>query len=187
MGLSTPAVVDWLLAQRRGVAPTNEPLLTISSPTLLTPLPTGGPNVSVAGSAAALDHDVTRVVWTNYANNAGGVASGTNLWSATNIPLVANRTNVIAVIGTTTSWAPAFGGNTTFNDTVTVACYPIRATLARQGPSALLNWTGGGPPYRVQQATDLALGDWTEFLTNVMPPVNLPTDGAAGFYRIIGQ
>jgi hypothetical protein len=72
MGASTPAVVDWLLAQRRGVAPTNEPLLTITSPTLLTVLPTGATSVSLAGSAAALDHDVTRVAWTNYANNAGG-------------------------------------------------------------------------------------------------------------------
>ena len=134
-----------------------------------------------------MGRDVIRVTWTNFANNAKGVAAGTNLWSVTNIPLVASKTNVITVDGTTTSWAPAFGGNTTFNDTLTVVCYPIRATLISQGTNALLNWTGGGPPYRVQRATDLAVGDWTDFLTNVVPPVSLPLDDAAGFYRIVGQ
>ncbi len=187
MGMSTPVVVDWLLAQRRGLAPTNEPLLSITSPTSQPVLSTGATNLNLAGSAAALGRDVTQVNWTNFANSAKGIASGTNAWSAAAIPLVAGRTNVIVAAGTTTSWAPYFGGNTTFSDTLTVACYPIRATLARQGPNAILNWTGGGPPYHVQRARDLALGDWAEFLTNVMPPVNLPTESAAGFYRIIGQ
>jgi hypothetical protein len=115
------------------------------------------------------------------------VASGNNLWSATNIPLVANKTNLVVVIGTTTSWAPAYGGNTTFNDALTVVCYPIQATLTLQGAEVLLNWTGGGPPYNVQRATDLAVGDWTDVRTNVVPPVTLPLDRAAGFYRIVGQ
>ena len=133
MALCTPASVDWLLAQRRGVAPTNEPLLSITNPTRRRVLLTGATNLNLAGSAAALGRDVTRVTWTNFANNAKGVASGTNLWSVTNIPLVANKTNVIVVVATTTSWAPAFGGNTTFNDTLTVIQSPIRATLALQG------------------------------------------------------
>ena len=49
------------------------------------------------------------------------------------------------------------------------------------------NWTGGGTPYRVQRATDLAAGDWTDFLPNATPPVTLPFTGQAGFYRIVGQ
>jgi hypothetical protein len=57
------------------------------------------------------------------------------------------------VVGTTTSWAPTFGGNTTFNAALTVIQTPIRATLILQGPDALLNGTDGGPPYRVQRAT----------------------------------
>ena len=83
----------------------------------------------------------------------------------TGIPLVANKTNLIIVTATTTSWAPAYGGNTTFNDTLTVIQSPLRATLMLQGTNAVLNWTGGGPPYRVQRATDLAAGDWTDLLT----------------------
>ena len=187
MAMSTPAAVDWLLAQRRGLAPTNEPLLSITSPTQQPVLLTGARNLNLAGTAAALGRDVVRVTWTNFANNAKGVATGTDLWSVTNILLVSSRTNVITVDGTTTSWAPAFGGNTTFNDTLTVVCYPIRATLTLQGTNALLSWTGGGPPYRVQRATDLAVGDWTDYLTGATPPVTLPSDGTAEFYRITGQ
>ena len=79
------------------------------------------------------------------------------------------------------------GGTTTFNDTLTVIQSPIQATLGWQGAEALLNWTGGGPPYRVQRATDLNAGNWTDFLPNATPPVTLPLDGEAGFYRILGQ
>ena len=72
-------------------------------------------------------------------------------------------------------------------DTLTVIQSPIQATLALQGTQALLNWAGGGPPYRVQRATDLAMGDWTDYLTDATPPVPLPLTGQAGFYRIVGQ
>jgi hypothetical protein len=183
----TPASVNWLLAHRRGTASTNEPLLSITNPTQQAVLLTGATNLNLAGTAAALDREVTQVAWTNFANNAKGVASGTNVWSVANIPLVANKTNVVVVVGTTTSWAPAFGGNTTFVDTLTVIQSPIQATLALQGTEALLNWTGGGPPYRVQRATDLNAGNWTDFLPNATPPVTLPLDGQAGFYRIVGH
>ena len=120
MGMLTPAIIDWLLNQRRGLAPTNEPLLSITNPTGEDVYHTGATTVGLAGSAAALGQPVTLVTWTNYANNAKGIATGTNAWSVSAIPLVANRTNLIIVVGTTTSWAPAFGGNTTFNDTLTV-------------------------------------------------------------------
>jgi poly(3-hydroxybutyrate) depolymerase len=187
MGICTPVAVDWLLAQRRGVAPTNEPLLAITNPAPQAVLFTGATNLNLAGSAGALDRAVTQVVWTNSANSANGAASGTNAWSVTGIPLSANKTNLIIVTGTTTSWAPAFGGNTTFNDTLAVIQSPIRAMLTLQGTDLFLGWTGGGPPYRVQRATDLAVGDWTDFPTNATPPVTLPLDGAIGFYRIVGQ
>jgi hypothetical protein len=186
-GASNPAFVAWLLAQRRGVASTSEPLLSITAPTPQAALPTSATNLNLSGSAAALGRAVTQVTWTNYANNATGVASGTNDWNVTNIPLVAGRTNVVVVVGTTTSWAPAFGGNTTFNAALTVIQTPIRATLTWQGSNALLNWTGGGPPYRVQRATGSIVGAWTDFLPAATPPVSVPLDGTAGFYRIIGR
>jgi hypothetical protein len=187
MGLTTPAAVDWLLAQRRGVTPTNEPLLSIASPASHAVLSTAATNLSLAGTAAALGREVTQVRWENRANGRTGVASGSNSWYVTDIPLSAGRTNFIIVTATTTSWWPANGGNTTFNDTLTVIQSPIRATLALQGTQAILNWTGGGPPYRVQRETDLTLGDWLDVLTNAVPPVTLTLERQAEFYRIVGQ
>jgi poly(3-hydroxybutyrate) depolymerase len=188
MGLCTPVAVDWLLAQRRGQPSTNEPLVTITEPTAAEGCQRGGTVINLSGCAAALGQ-TNRVSWTNFANNAHGIATGTNLWSATGIPLQANRTNMVVVVATTTSWAPAFGGSTTFNDVLAVSCAPIRATLARQDTSLLLNWTGGGPPYRVQRATDLAAGDWNELLPNATSPLLLPLPlaGGVGFFRIVGQ
>jgi len=185
MGFCTPALIDWMLAQRRGNPSMGEPLLSINSPTLEATRTTGAASVSLAGSAEALGQNITLVTWRNAANNQTGAAAGTDPWSATGIPLVADKTNVIVVTATTTSWAPAFGGNTTFNDTLTVICSPIRATLALQGPGALLNWAGGVAPYSVQRTSDLGKGDWTDLLTNAVPPLTLPLDGTAGFYRVV--
>ena len=149
---------------------------------------TSATNLNLAGAATVFGEAVIRVVWTNTANQATGDASGSNTWTATGIPLQANKTNLISVIATTTAtWAPAYGGNTTFNDTLTAIQSPLRATLTLQGTDALLNWTGGGPPYRVQRATDLAAGDWTDLLPNATSPLTLPLTGQAGFCRVVGQ
>jgi len=185
LGMGTPAIVDWMLAQRRGMSSGVEPILSISSPIREGFFTTASPSLNLAGSAEAPGQNVTRVTWENKTNRKTGLAVGTNLWNATGIPLMADKTNVVVVTATTTSWAPAFGGNTTFNDTLTVICSPIRATLALQGPGALLNWAGGVAPYSVQRATDLGKGDWADLLTNAVPPMSLPLDGTAGFYRVV--
>jgi hypothetical protein len=130
---------------------------------------------------------VTKVAWENTANAAKGSASGTDTWRVTGIPLAANKTNLIIVTATTTSWAPAYGGNTTFNGMLTVVQSALRATLVLQGVNAVLTWTGSGPPYTVQRVTGLAAGNWVDVLTNAVPPVSLPLDGTAAFYRIVGQ
>ena len=182
---SMPPAIDWLLKQRLGMVGA-EPILTITAPTLEPIRTTGAARLNLGGFAEALGQPVT-LAWTNTASQTGGVADGTNPWTAQAIPLLANKTNVVIVTATTTSWAPAYGGTTTFNDTLTVIQSPLQATLSWQGSQALLNWTGGGPPYRVQRATDLAAGDWTDFLNDATPPVPLPLTGHAGFYRILGQ
>lgn len=87
---------------------------------------------------------------------------------------------------TTTSWAPGYGGNTTFIDSLTVVSSPSRADLAAQGGVVILNWSGGMAPFEVQRATDLNLGDWTAILTNAIPPQRLPVEGQTGFFRVIG-
>ncbi len=187
MGSATPTVIDWLLAQRRGAPSTAQPLLTITSPTTQTVWTTGATNLNLTGSAAALDQDVTRMAWENAANKLTGIAEGSNAWSVADIPLVAGKTNVVIVTGTTTSWAPACGGNTTFNETLMVVCSPIHATLTLETTTALLHWTGGGSPYRIQRASDLFASDWTNVLSDAIAPVILPVTGSCGFYRIVGQ
>lgn len=187
IGSLTPAIVDWFLAQRRGVPSTAEPLLTIRNPTTEGLWLSGATNLNLTGSAAALGQNVTRVAWTNSANKLSGAASGSNVWTVAELPLVANRTNVIVVTGTTTSWAPACGGNTTFNQTLMVVCSPLLATLALEANGAVLNWTGGGPPYRIQHATDLVIGDWAEMPYDTAAPVALLLTNATGFYRVVGQ
>lgn len=184
---NTPVLMDWVYSQTSGATSTNEPLLEITSPTASAIWRTGATNLNLAGTAAAMGQAVTAVSWNNFANNARGVATGSNLWSVTGIPLQVNRTNIIAVVATTTSWVPAYGGRTTFNDTLIVIQSPIRASLEYQGAVAVLDWAGGGPPYRVQQTTNLAGDDWTDYLANATPPISLPQTGHVGFYRIIGE
>jgi hypothetical protein len=63
---------------------------------------------------------------------------------------------------------------------------PLRVTLGLQGAEAILSWSGGVPPFEVQEATDLAKGDWERMLTNAVPPLSLSMEGKTGFYRVIG-
>ncbi len=87
----------------------------------------------------------------------------------------------------TTSWAPALGGATTFGDTIAVYSKPIRLTLSRNEPDHILNWTGGQPPFRIQRATDLSTPNWINLPIDSAPPVTLPREHPSAFYRIIGQ
>ena len=73
-GASNPAFVTWLLAQRRGVASTEEPLLSITAPTPQAVLATSATNLSLSGSAAALDRAVARDraddYWMSFTSNS---------------------------------------------------------------------------------------------------------------------
>jgi poly(3-hydroxybutyrate) depolymerase len=189
VGYSTPALMDWIMAQKRGAASVTEPLVSITSPTSGAPFWTGATYLDLAGTATALGQPITIVNWRDTANARSGTASGTNTWSVASIPLLSDRTNTIVVIATTTSWARANGGNTTFNETLAVIQSSLRAMLSFQGTNVLLTWTGGGGPYRVQYSTNLTTGEWADLFPNATPPVILPflPDTKATFYRIVGQ
>ena len=187
MAMSTPAQVNWLLAQRRGALSIGDPLLLITHRTNEAIVTTGAPTLNLAGSAQALGQPIIRVTWTNTVNKTGAIADGTNAWTAQAIPLTADKTNVIIVTGTTTSWAPAFGGATTFNDTLAVVSSPIRMSIARRPLGITLDWTGGAPPYAVQQTSDLRQPDWSEVRKDALPPLTLPVGPGALFYRVTGK
>ena len=186
-GLATPTIVDWLLAQQRGQISIQEPLLAITHPTASGYFLTGATNLTLSGTANALGYKLTALAWTNTLTTISGAISGTNDWTTPAIRLAANKTNLITVTATTTSWNPALGGNTTFCDILQVICAPVKANLSLAASAPVLNWQGGAGPFQVQHASDLIRNDWVTILTNALPPVNLPMDGAAGFYRIVGQ
>jgi predicted esterase len=185
MGLRTPVMIDWILAQRRGSPCTNEPLLSITSPTSEPTFATGASLVSLSGSAEAVGCPVTQVTWKNYSSGRTGLVQGTNAWSASNIPLLANRTNMVQVTATTTSWSAGYGGNTTFSDSLAVWYLPLVANLSLQGPDLILSWTGGVAPFDVERATELGTSHWTVVRTNATPPVALPRQSGAEFYRVV--
>lgn len=187
MFLRTPVFVDWVLAQRRGIPCDNSPLLCVTNPAPGGLLSTGASAVSLAGWADAAEYPVTRVLWTNTTARKGSLATGTNFWSATGIPLMANKTNVITVAATTTSWSAGYGGITSFNDTIAVFSSPIMASISRQPSSIVLTWTGGAPPFHIQRAPSVSPSDWSIIHSNAASPITMPLSGDSGFYRVLGQ
>lgn len=186
MGFTLPAAVNWLFAQRRGVAPTNEPLISITTPTSDSVYKTTATSVTLTGTAAALGQTVSGVTWENATTSTTGTASGGSAWSTGNIALASNKSSLLLATATIgTSWAPAYGGSTSFNDVLLVTV-PFDLTLTRQSPtSLLLSWTGGYPPYRVQSSPDLTT--WTDVNTNAISPVSVTGTGTRAFYRVVGQ
>jgi len=186
MGLSLPPLVDWLFARKRGVPTTNEPQVSITTPTHDAIHKTSDTAVSLAGTASAFGRIVTAVAWENATTGATGNASGTESWSTSAIPLASGRSSLLLATATIgTSWAPAYGGGTTFNDTLLVTA-PFDAAIVPQGTSsALLSWTGGYAPFRVQSSVDLI--SWTDLRTNVTSPVSVSLSGPRLFFRVVGQ
>ncbi|HEU5124798.1 MAG TPA: LamG-like jellyroll fold domain-containing protein [Verrucomicrobiae bacterium] len=65
---------------------------------------------------------------------------------------------------------------------------PLVVSMSLDGSSLMLNWSGGTPPYQVQQITDMNSGTWE----NVGEPttassVSIETTNTAVFYRIKSQ
>ena len=181
-------LVEWTMAQRRGTPSAVEPLLSITDPTNQIAYATGAVSLDVAGLASAQGETITQVKWSNTVNRVSGIASGTNVWTANGVPLQSGRTNLIILTASTASWAPSVGGTTTFSRSLSVQCaLPIQLAIAWDQAGVRLNWSGGVPPYRVQQTTRLGAGDWLELLTDAVAPVSLPLDQPSAFYRVVGR
>ncbi len=114
-----------------------------------------------------------------------GAVAGNYHWTVFNEQFTAvTNTTSLEFTSLTTSLSGYSGGIMLDAVQVTLA---LRTTLVLQGSGATLNWIGGAPPYRVQRATDLTLGDWTDVLTNAVPPVTLTLERQAEFFRIVEQ
>lgn len=186
MGFTLPAAVEWLFAQKLRAASTHEPRISITTPTTDSVYRTTATNVNLAGTVAALGETISGVTWENTTTGTTGNATATNAWSTGNIPLAADRSSRLLVTATIgTSWAPAYGGSTSFDNGLLVTV-PFDATLIPQSPgSLLLNWSGGYAPYRIQSSPDLTT--WTDVNTNATPPMSVTATGPRGFYRVVGQ
>jgi hypothetical protein len=101
--------------------------------------------------------DVLQVTWTNVLTGAGGVATGTNLWSASAIPLQLGSTNLIEVTASGTNYDTAYGGNTTFNTTLAVLPIINTAPSFTKGPDQVVR-VGTGAQIVASWATNLSAG-----------------------------
>jgi len=128
---NTPILMDWVYAQKRGVASTVPPLLSIK-------VPTDGPiyaasrlALDLGGTASDGGPGPTSVSWSKSVIVRpprlvpGGVAAGTTNWTITNAALLNFGTNLILVTGKGTSWYSSLGGNTSFNSTLAVIFPPF--------------------------------------------------------------
>jgi len=146
-----PLLFQWIVSQQRGAPSTiTAPILRIESPTDQSGWTTGEATTDLAGSANHETHGIDAVAW-NVLGGGGGDASGTTSWSAAAIPL-ASGPNLIEVTATAPSLHDAYGGHTTFNDTLRVN---------RTGPPpppgtivAAIN--GGGAAYAASDGTPYA-------------------------------
>ena len=155
----TLGLVDWVMAQRRGLASTIPPLLAINTPPSDPAYVTDSPTVDLGGTATNSYVGVLAVAWTNIANHAHGTASGRSVWSAQAIPLQAGATNVIVVTAHGNSYASGRGGETSFSHTLQVI---RRAAAVRfvDGNSAhptppYTNWASAARV--IQDAVDAAM------------------------------
>lgn len=128
--VSSPAVVNWILAQRRGQTEIGNPKVTIDRPTSASPHCTGATSIELAGKANGQAEPVANVGWENLTLNQKGAADGRESWVASAVPLAPDQTNVIVISATIdTDFGRAFGGTTTFSDTFSVFSTPARLGL----------------------------------------------------------
>jgi hypothetical protein len=112
---STPGLVEWVMAQRKGQKPAAGPVVLPQASTHGSTLVLSG---TVAGGVETEHAPVTQVTWTNLANATSGTATGTMSWTTGGVSLATgtNRVRVLATAGVWSGW----GGSTTFSDTVTL-------------------------------------------------------------------
>ena len=182
---SSQAMIDWMMAQRRGEPMRGEPQVTIPAAyeDRLARAPVG--YFSLQGHAGAFGEPITNLLWTNVVMRTGGTAIAGDDWTIPNIALREAETNVIVITAKTTSWSPQYGGTTTITKTARVrGLPPLRLALVNGDPMRLA-WTGGEPPYRVQSSLEVAADIWTDINTNAASPIQLEDGHPAAYYRII--
>ncbi|MGD0743896.1 MAG: hypothetical protein ABSA45_01965 [Verrucomicrobiota bacterium] len=63
----------------------------------------------------------------------------------------------------------------------------ISVSIALAGTNLNLSWTGGSPPFVVQQTSALPAGSWNDVATTSMQNASAPITNATAFFRVKGQ
>jgi len=146
-----PLLYAWLVSQGRGNPSTiTPPLLRILQPTSAGSLSTQAPFIDLAGSADNDGDAIDAVSWDRVGGDSG-VASGSTTWSAAGIAL-AEGANLLHVTATSASGHAAYGGHTTFNDSLRVT----RTGAPPQPGSVVAAINAGGAAYLAADGTPYA-------------------------------
>ena len=184
---ATPGLVEWLMSQRRGEVSSTAPDLQITQP-----IREGGlafstsTNLLISGTARLLGQPLSSVAWHTLRPVRTGKGTGSNQWSATNLPLTLGKTNRVLVLGSTISFAPALGGTTTVNDVIdVVSLSPVTLSTTHAAGVLHIEWTGGPGPYRLQTTTDLEHEAWVDLVSPAVSPEDQALEGPLRFFRIL--
>jgi poly(3-hydroxybutyrate) depolymerase len=185
---ATPGLRDWTLAQDRESRPITDPQLIIRAPTTNSVWITGAGRLDMAGTAVWDRELISQVIWTNLAQRTGGLAAGTSSWTVQGASMISGRTNSLIVIASTISFAPASSGSTTFSDTILMRpAPPIMLRIYKQNDQAIVSWTGGKGPFRLQTATSCQPQEWTDLPVDNMDLWSGPMRDPAAFFRVQGN
>jgi len=138
-------------------------------------VPWGAP-ISLAGSVSFTGAP-PMVRWKVY-SGAGDVTFGDATRSNTTVIFTAPGAYVLELI-------TADGVHAVAYDAVNVTVTPgIRAGITRSGTNASLAWTGGIPPFVVEQTPELFAVAWNPVLTTAVRQATLPMKERADFFRV---
>jgi hypothetical protein len=74
-----------------------------------------------------------------------------------------------------------------YSAVVITVSQPISLSITQTGTNVNLAWTGGLPPYVVQEATSLPTGAWSGVVTTTTQNATVPLSNTNIFFRVIGQ
>src|ERR1043166_1563409 len=74
-----------------------------------------------------------------------------------------------------------------YDAVVLTASSPISLSLTRAGTNLSLTWTGGLPPFTLQQTPTLSSAAWTAIATTATQNANIAITNPASFFRVQGH
>jgi hypothetical protein len=160
--------------------------------------PTNGartPNPPIAWAGADFSADLGVPVQLQ-----GFVATFTNLPVTNTWSLFSGPTNLVVAASNRTNTMVTFNapGNYTFllraDDGVHPAAYdavivtvsndPIIRGVSRVGTNLVVSWTGGTPPFVLDQKATLSAANWTPVRTNTSSPITFPINESEAYFRL---